>query len=63
MDTEGIVVGLIIGLPVGILVGLFASQYLLPHAAQASNEESWKWTDYKGIEHEIMVHRKVNESG
>jgi len=26
---------------------------------QLSNEETWNWTDYRGHEYKIVVHRKI----
>lgn len=32
-----------------------------PAKAAFSNEESWKWVDYKGRERQIVVHRNVEQ--
>jgi len=45
------------------LPGTSQVQAALPDVARAHNLETWEWTDYKGRDRKITVHREVEQTG
>ena len=55
----GLLVGALAGATVGIIVCALVSRALPAVATELQNEETWQWTDYKGNQRSIIVHRNV----
>ena len=42
-----------------LIIGLLFWFLFKQQPKQLSNEETWGWTDYKGHEYKIIVHRRI----
>jgi len=58
-DWEWIVIGILVLL---LIFNYKKQQLQASHTSPqfVSNEETWTWTDYKGREYKIEVHRRVS---
>ena len=44
-----------------VVLGIFMLMGKKSTPAQATNEETWEWTDWQGRQRNVTVHRKVQQ--